>query len=181
MQLLRHRWQIPVEPVRGAALGALAEYAQGEAAGAHTLLNATWTDRVELGIVIGGAVRRGRSGRAGSLGSAADPGGCRDPRRPGGDSVPAFRAEVGARERAAPRADSSTAVVEGVRTAPGSVDPNPTPRTISGTDGPSIPDSGRPGSHSTRWSQGDFDRRIHLTPTMDTAVICGIPLENVCS
>ncbi|WP_457034094.1 ROK family protein [Kitasatospora sp. P5_F3] len=68
VHLLRQRWRVPVEVVGSAALAALAEHAKGGAAGVHSLLCVTWTDRVELGVVLGGVLHRGPTGRAGSLG-----------------------------------------------------------------------------------------------------------------
>ncbi|MEU8518817.1 ROK family transcriptional regulator [Streptomyces sp. NBC_01216] len=67
-RLLGDRWQIPVTVESGAALGALAEFCRGEQAGAHTILNVTCGERVELGMTIGGALHRGRTGQAGNLG-----------------------------------------------------------------------------------------------------------------
>ncbi|MFG2820002.1 ROK family transcriptional regulator [Kitasatospora sp. NPDC048365] len=65
---VRQRWQIPIALESPARLGALAEYAEGPARGARTLLNLTWDRRIDLGIAIGGALHRGSSGSAGRLG-----------------------------------------------------------------------------------------------------------------
>ncbi|GAA3012930.1 hypothetical protein GCM10020229_25310 [Kitasatospora albolonga] len=123
VHLLRQRWRVPVEVVGGAALAALAEHAEGGAAGAHSLLHVTWTDRVEMGVVLGGVLHRGPTGRAGSLGHVVvrpDGALCRCGRRgcldaylrpPGGQSPP-------------PGGEGARLVVEAVTTAALLYDPS---------------------------------------------------------
>ncbi|WP_432066194.1 ROK family protein [Streptomyces sp. C10-9-1] len=67
-RLLADRWRVPVTVESGAALGALAECSRGREAGARTVLNISCGRRIASGIAVGGALHRGRTGSAGSLG-----------------------------------------------------------------------------------------------------------------